>query len=229
MKKAKYIIGIFILFLIIAVLYIRVEKQENVDTLKSEFNRWESTEINDNEKKVIIEKLISYLRHNNLDKEQIEFISPYLKSLEYEDFRIIKYIENPELYGNSAKYSYYILQTDDNTELIINQDSINIADVVKFDEKEYLFIAEDYKFSNMSGIRLFRLKIADNNPVIEKDIIEKELLPDDLSLIADSIYSDGHNLHYEIKGKRIILNNELNEYELILQPNNKYSIEQITD
>ena len=224
--KTNYIkIIIAFVCVVFTIVIIMITNQNSTNSLKSEFNKWETTEIFDNEKDIIIDDFMEFLSVEYVDKKQLNELSPYIKVFDYDDFQIFQYNENPEIYGNSSRYSYYIIYINGYTDLIIEKDSIIISDILQVDENEYIFVAEDYKFSNMTGIRIFRLKIIDNKAIIESNIIDDNFIPNGLNIIVNSIYSVEGNLNYSIEDKQILLNNSNKKYKLILNANRKYLIE----
>ncbi len=191
-----------------------MELAKNYQELTDQFKYWDNNEIGGNFKELIITKLEEELRkQRKLDTEMLSYLSPFLKVTEWEEFSLIEYRENSEVYGRSAGGSYLIVWKPGYAKLIDGNGSIQVKDVVQIKEKEYIIIANDYKFSNMEGIQLIHL-IDSNN---ENDIETRKIIPSDIPKgysYDGAIYSDTGNISYTIEGNSIIFNNGNNEYRI---------------
>ncbi len=178
--------------------------------LTDQFNYWNDHEIGEDYKEVIITKLEAELaKQAKLDTEMLSYLS--LKVTEWNDFSMIEYRENPEIYGVSARGSYLIVWKPEYAKLIEVHGSLQVEEVVQIKEKEYIIIANDYKFSNQKGIRLIRLTDKENEIEISK------VAPDNLPkgyTFDGSVYSNTGDISYTIEGSTIILNQGKNEYRI---------------
>lgn len=187
---------------------------KNYQELTDQFDYWDNHQIGEDYKKLIITNLVEELtKQKVLDTEMLSYLSPFLRVIQKDELSFIEYRENPEFYGTSGKGSYLIAWKQGYAKVIDENDSIHVEDIVRINEKEYLIIAKDYKFSNKEGIRLIRFLDSKQ----EKGFVTSNVIPDDLPQgysFDGSFYSDTGTIRYSIEGSTVILNNGKSEYRM---------------
>lgn len=233
MKKsiAMIILGCLILVGIVYVFnFVQKSEQEDVHTL---FERWDRGEIGQSEKTRIINILANDLKENTqIDIEEIEAISDFISVFEVGSIRIIEYIENPKFYGISGRESFHLVVYHDLVEIIDNQGSMRIEEVEKRDEHLYYFYATDYRFSNITGIRTFKIEIEDEHAIHRDSLINKEMLTDNFRYDEKSevlYYDDGHIYYKEIRdnGSEVLITVGDTDYLLELGEDELYHVSPI--
>lgn len=186
---------------------------KNYQELIDQFNYWDNNQIGTDYKVLIITKLEEVMaRQNILDTEMLTYLSPFLKVIEWNEFSLVEYSENPEFYGTSGRDTYHILWKPGYAKLIdVNGSSIQVKDIMQIHENEFILIANDYKFSNVEGINLIRLIITNNG--METSNITPDNIPEGY-MYNESFYSNTGNISYTIEGKTIIFNNGKSEYRI---------------
>lgn len=186
---------------------------KNYQELIDQFNYWDNNQIGTDYKVLIITKLEEVMaRQNILDTEMLACLSPFLKVKEWNEFSLVEYSENPELYGTSGSETYHILWKSSYAKLIdVDGSSIQVEDIIQIHENELILIANDYKFSNAKGIHLIRLIIT--NSGMETSNITPDNIPEGY-IYDGSFYSNTGNISYTVEGKTIIFNNGKSEYRI---------------
>lgn len=179
MKKIIVGAGLFFLCVLIAVIVILVpNKQQEIDSeIQTLFNKWDQGEVVQEQGSVIMEELMNDLiEHPQTSTKAIENLSPHMKVFEMDHFKMIEYIENPQFYGTSGRGSYLIAMADGKVELIDSNGSMRIHEVVERDPYYYVY-ATDYRVSNITGIKIFRILMQEHTVQIQSLINQNEILP----------------------------------------------------
>lgn len=204
--------------------------QKDIQTL---FSRWDRGEVEDSEKTSIMNTLADSLRENpQFAIEEIEAISNFISVFEADSLRVIQYIENPEFYGSSSKESFHLVVYNDLIEIIDSRGSMRIEEIKKRDEHLYYVYATDYRMSNMTGIRIFKIEIDDEHTINRDSLVNKERLTDNFRYDEASevlYYNDGHIYYKEIRdnGSEVLITVGDTDYLLQLGEDELYYVSPI--
>ncbi len=223
MKKSYSIIVCMILVVLIFTLS---KNQKTGNDFKSVFEKWDSGTIEPLEKIEIMNSFLDYLvRYPKISNEYILSLSSLFRVYESDNLRIIEYIENPEFYGASARGSYHIVIYNDRVEIFDMNGSMRINKIYALDGLYYVY-ATDYKFSNVTGIDIFRAIIDEHN-IEFKSIIAI----DELSIgfvYSDALYYNNDHIFYKNINTgevEIQANNEI--FVLILEKDGLYHLTKV--
>ena len=223
--KRVYIAMAMLVILILALLL----KMKIDNSLNSMFDKWDNGDVDTTEGVEIMNSFAEYLQENpEITTEDIIKLSQRFKVYDADGLRVIEYVENPEFYGNSGKYSYHIAMHGDKVELIDSEGSIRIEELNKIKDNLYGMYVTDYKFSNITGIDIFGITINENSINLEP-IISREEIPDGFQFIKSLYYDNGHIYFEEIKsdGSSASINANGSSYVLQLNEDGLYHFNEI--
>jgi hypothetical protein len=209
-RKMKFITITFLCIILALVIFAVYNNQDERKDLLSKFERWDMGQLEDAEGIKIMDSFKDYLiRHPEISTKDILNFSSFMKVYEKDNLRMIEYIENPLIYGSSARGSYHIVIYNDKVKMIDSNGSTIINEIVKVNEKLYHIYATDYRTTNITGINIYDISINENGieykPVISMDDLLFGFKYDDIS---HALYFDGGHIYYqEIKnnGNEVIL------------------------
>lgn len=150
-------------------------------------------------------------------------LCPGLKIYERDKLKIIEYLENLEYYGSSARGSYHIAIYRDLGEVVDNNGSILINEVLKIDDSTYNVYATDYKFSNITGINIFKINISDGK-INYHSIISGDIDISEFKLIDSLYYSNEHIYYNDIENNEVIIQVGDKKYKLVFKDDNLYHL-----
>ncbi len=189
----KVFISVAMLILLIVLLLVKANRDNYYDTM---FKKWETGDVSSQEGTDLMKSFARHLIINpGMPTEEILNLSKQFKVYEWDNFRIIEYIENPEHYGNSAKMSYHIAINDGLVKVIDSNGSKQINGYIKLNDNLYHIFMTDYKFSNITGIDAYSVLLTEKT-IKFKSIMSKENLPDGFQSI-DSIYYNNDHVYYK--------------------------------
>lgn len=188
------------------------------------FDRWDKGVLEETEGIAVMDRFVNFLIENpEISSKDIQKFSSQIKVYEKDNFRIIEYIENPEFYGSSARGSYHIVMYDGIVEMIDSNGSIRINETIKINNDLYYIYVTDYKFSNITGINIFSIKI--NEKSIEyKSIISKDEMMYGFKF-NDSLYYDDEHIYFEdigSNGSEVLIKVKDIIYTLVLEEDGLY-------
>ncbi len=223
----KMLIFIFTIIIFMVTILIMLKSKEKEIDLKVAFDKWDTGVVKDTEGTEIMNGFVNYLIKNpEVSIEDIKNFSSQIKIYEINNFRVIEYIENPEFYGISGRGSYHIVIYNGIVELIDNNGSMLVDEIINVNDSIYYIYVTDYKFSNVTGINIFSITIYDNNIKCKK-IIAKDELIHGFKYIG-SLYYDNSHIYFEDirnKGKEVFIKVNGSLYILELKEDGLYYLE----
>lgn len=234
MKKTIVVI-LFVCIISIGVIYYFSSGQERgQDTdIRTLFTRWDREEVEDSEKMSTMNALADSLRGKpQFSIQEVDAISNFISVFEAGFLRVIQYIENPEFYGSSGKESFHLVVYNDLAEIIDSRGSIRIEEIKKRAEHLYYVYATDYKVSNMTGLRIFKIEIDDERAINLDSLVNKERLTDNFRYDEASevlYYNDGHLYYKEIRdnGSEVLITVGDTDYLLQMDEDELYHVSPI--
>lgn len=205
------------------------QTQSNYYELKSLFQKWDEGKIGEYEKINIIHDLYDFLSKNpKFSSEEIKALSPFISVFQIDSLRIIEYIENPEYYGSSGRESFHLTLVNGKTNMLNNRGSMRIVEIRKTGEHLYTLFATDYKVSNVTGIKILKLEV-DDDDVRKSSLIKQEHLLENFYYDVTSevlYYNNGHIFFKEISdnGDTVVISIENSEYIMSLVQNEYYQL-----
>lgn len=216
------------LLFLFSLLFINNRKYTALHTM---FEKWDNVEADTVQKNETIKLFADFLTKNHeISVEDIHNISARLKVYEQDELRIIEYIENPEFYGSSSRLSYHTAMYGDKVKVLNAGGSIKIDEIINLNESLYYMYATDYRFSNITGINIFRIAINEDSfecvPIISMDN------PAEGFKLLDALYYDSGHIYFhsiEDDGSRVLI--EINKvyYELLLKEDGMYHLTSVND
>ena len=135
-----------------------------------------------------IKKLEGFLKwHPLMRGVDISNISEHLFVQSTGGLKVIEYIENPEIYGDSQKKSYHIFMFGSKVKLLLAGDSISVYRIVKSSDNVFIICGFDYHVEGQTGLRLFKIVADDFDIHLLYNLIDKKV-PSDFEFIGESLY-----------------------------------------
>lgn len=230
MKKTIVIILFVCLIFLGVFYYFNSDQKRGQEDIQALFSRWDRGEVEDSEKTNIMNTLADHLRGNpKFSIKEIEAISNFISVFEVDSLRVIQYIEKPEFYGSSGKESFHLVVYNDLPQIIDSQGSMQIEEIKMRDEHLYYVYATDYRVSNITGIRIFKMEI-DEHTIHRNSLVDKERLTDNFRYDEASeilYYNDEHIYYKEIRdnGSEVLITVGDTDYLLQLGEDELYQVE----
>lgn len=217
----KVLISVCMLILLIVLLLFKASRDNYYDTM---FKKWENGEVSSEEGTDLMKSFVRHLIINpGMSTEEILNLSKQFKVYEWDNLRIIEYLENLEHYGNSAKMSFHIAINDGLVKVIESNGSKQINGYIRLNDNLYHIFMTDYKFSNMTGIDAYSILLT-GKTIEFKSVMSKENLPNGF-LSIDSIYYNNDHVYYKgIRDDEVLINTNDTIYTLQFKEDGLYHI-----
>jgi len=187
----RYFIAIIITFVVIVagIGTIIAYNSTSAEDLKLDFDRLWSEKTSDEDLTLkTIKRLESFLKWRpRMKAEDISNISEHLIVFITSGLKVIEYVENPEIYGDSNKKSYHIFISGSKVKLLLAGDSISMYRMVNSSDNEFIICAYDYHIEGRTGLRLFKIVTDDFDIHLLYNLIDKKA-PADFEFIGESLY-----------------------------------------
>lgn len=180
-------------------------KQDSEAEVQKLLSKWDNGEITSEQKAKAIAELQRYWAKNpELTSEQVQQLSRFITVYEEDGFQLMEYIENPEIYGASARESYHIVLHQGVVQILDQKGSLRVDEMLKRDDNLYYIYATDYKMGALTGLRMFSIGIDEDQQLkltslIDKEPLDPEVVYDERSEI---LYArEGHIYVEDIKDR----------------------------
>lgn len=161
--------------------------------LQEAFQKWDTSSIDESEKKSIVEKFTGYLKTSDIQPESLNELSQRFIVKNLNDIYAVTYLEAPELYGESGKLSYTWLLYKGMVKLVFHEDSKEIEDIIQDNNDNNIFylIGRDYLVTSCTGVFVSRIELAGEAIEFQSNAIELDA-NDSFSLQDGVLYGKSH-------------------------------------